>query len=416
MTTTRLVALILLSLATATAIIALAKGGTGLDTSPVVAVRGVSPDATSDNGQHKLARTGDGTLYLAFSAPVDGLEQAQIYFSLDQGQTWKPDVVLAQEGVWSDLPTLAVGDDGRIDAAWVDYTGVGQVWHSSKADGEWSTFEKISPGETYAGFPAMVIRESMASVLWYAAPPDETREHGSAYEIFHTEKDAQGWTNPVLLSSDSEDALNPALAQDDQGNLHGAWFQIVQQTYGAQHAFYDGTTWDVPLLVSPVADTATGVAIEVDASGVPHMVWEQSSGDDIGIAYAKLDGDEWTEPLMLSESHSLDPVLAFDTAGDLFVMWSENGHITARVHDGGWSAAYRLGEGTNPALLGGDTVMAAWTEDSAPGPVVMVGAVERSGTSDSSVYWVTTVVALLAGVGLLYFDGRRSALGDTRDR
>ena len=404
MTTRRLLGLILISLSMAAGVIALVSDASGLDSNPVIAVRGVSPDATSDNGQHKLARASDGTLYLAFSGPVDGLEQAQVYFSLDDGQTWKPDAVLAQDGVWSDLPTLAAGADGRIDAAWVDYEGVGNVWYATRTDGDWSEFEKISPGETYAGFPAMVIREGMASVLWYAAPPDETREHGSAYEIFHSELDSTGWTTPVLLSSGSEDALNPALAADDAGNLHGAWFQIVLQDYAAQHAFFDGVTWEMPFTVSPVTDTATGVAIEVDGRGIAHMVWEQASGSDVGIAYSRLEGDTWTEPLMLSETHSLDPVMAFDADDNILVAWSEDGAITARRNDGAWSAPVTLGQGMNPALLGGETVLAAWTRDTEASPVIMVGEIEatEAGTG-ASVYWVAAAITLLAGLAVLFW-------------
>ncbi len=410
MTRRRLAALGLMSLAVVTAVVGLSRGSTSVEASPTVAVRGVSPDATTDNGQHKLVRASDGVLYLAFSGPVDGVEQAQVFFSLDGGQTWKPDVVLAQPGVWSDLPTLAAGEEGRVDAAWVDYVGVGHVWHASRVDGQWSEFEKISPGDTYAGFPAMVLRNGSPSLLWYAAPPDTSRDHGSAYEIFHSELIGRAWTDPVLLSSGSEDALNPALAMDANAHLHGAWFQIVQGTYGAQHAQFDGSVWEVPELVSPRDGTATGVTIEVSPDGTPHMVWEQTLGDDVGIAYSRFEGGAWTDPTMLSEAHSLDPVLTFDASGALFVLWSQQDRIVVRTHDGGWTQAEEIGDGTNPAVVGGTEVIAGWTRDSSAGPEIMVTPLTLNSVSSGSAgYWLVT--GLFVAIGLLLMFGNREVSG-----
>lgn len=407
MSITRLVALMLLSVAMAAAVVAVARDQTTIETSPVVAARDVSADATSDNGQRKLARADHGILYLAVAGPVDEVEQAQVLFSIDGGRSWKPDVVLAQPGVWSDLPTLAAGADGRIDAAWVDYSGVGHVWYASKQNEEWSDFTKISPGDTYAGFPALVIRDGNASVLWYAAPPDETREHGSAYEIFHSELGSDGWTTPQLLSEGSEDALNPSLAIGPDSSLHGAWFQVDQGTYGAQHAVFGGDAWSDPDLISSREGTATGVAIEVDPSGVTHMVWEQTVDESVGVAYARLDGDVWSEPLMLTDELAQDPVLAFDGEGRVGVLWSEDGRITARMFDGGWSASEELGSGVSPSVLSGDQILAAWTRGTSAGSEVVVTPVTRGEPSKTPLLlWLVAVVAGVAGLTLMWRSGR----------
>jgi hypothetical protein len=413
MSPTRVVALLLLSVAMAAAVIAVAWDPSTIDVSPVVAARGVSTDATSDNGQKKLARTDHGTIYLAVSGPVDEVEQAQVLFSIDGGRSWKPDVVLAQPGVWSDLPTLAAGDGGRIDAAWVDYSGVGHVWYASKQNEEWSDFVKISPGETYAGFPAMVIRDGVASLLWYAAPPDETREHGSAYEIFHSELFSGGWTTPELLSEGSEDALNPSLAQGPDSVLHGAWFQVEQGVYRAQHAVFDGEGWTVPALVSIREGTATGVAVEVDTSGVTHMVWEQAMDGSVGVAYARLEGGVWSEPVMLSDARAQDPVLAFDEEGQVGVVWSEDGEIMARLFDGGWSPASALGPGVSPSLLSGEEILATWTRDTTAGAEVVITPLTRGKSSGTLLLlWAVAAVSGLGGLALMV---RRRSVGDAGD-
>jgi hypothetical protein len=383
--------------------VALALGGPSpIEGAPIVATRGVSPDATSDNGQRKLARTADGTLYLAYTGPQGGVEQAHVSFSLDQGQSWKPELTLGQPGIWSDLPTLAAGDNGRLDAAWVDYTSVGHVWHATMTSGAWSEPAKISPGPDYAGFPSMVITDGRAEVVWYAAPPDETREHGSAYEIHHTTGASGGWSQPVVLSSGSDDALNPSIALSPTGSLEAAWFQIVSGTYGAQHATFSDGEWTLPDLISARSQTATGVSLETGPESTIHLVWEQTDGLSVGVAYARYDGAEWASPEPLSESLSQDPVVAVDGQARVYVLWSENGQIKGRLWDGGWSVPSDLGPGTNPSLLSGDRVIAAWTRPAADSFEVVATFLDPKGSGSAIQVGlgVGGIIAALVGIAM----------------
>jgi hypothetical protein len=368
---------------------------------PIVAARGVVPDATSDNGQRKFARSSDGTLYLTFSSATEGVEQAHVYFSVDDAQSWKPEVTLAQPGVWSDLATLASGPDGRLDASWVDYTTVGNVWYASMQDGSWSDFEKISPGETYAGYPAMEVIDGVANVLWYAAPPDAERAHGSAYEIMHSFLTEAGWSPPELLSSNSDDALNPAAAVGPDGTLYGSWFEMFQGAYAAQVAEYDGSNWSFPTLISTPAQTATGVSIDAAADGTVHLVWEQANGDSFGVGYARLVDGTWSQPEMLSEQVSQDPVVASDSSGRIVAVWSEDGEIKARVRDDAWSDTADLGPGTNPTSLSGDRVLVGWTRETTAGHEVVVSYVTIDTAIDLPGLGMLIAAGLLVMVGVV---------------
>jgi len=380
----------------------LTRRDTAVVAAPTVAVRGVSANATNDNGQQKLARTTDGALYLAYTASRTGVEQAEVAFSLDGGENWKPEIVLAQPGVWSALATVASGPDGRLDAAWVDYSTVGHVWHASKQAGVWSEPEKISPGPDYAGYPAMVVEDDgTVEVVWYASAPDETREHGSVYEIHHTTGVPGSWSPPTILSDTSNDALNPALTDGPDGTLHAAWFQIVSDTYVAQHATFSGGAWDdTPEMVSPPGTTATGVALAVGSDGVVHMVWEQTAGHAIGVGYSRNEGSGWSPLESLSTTFSEDPVVALDGDGRVYVLWSQEGRIMGRVFDGGWSESADLGRGTNPTVLGGDTVVAAWTAPAGDSNQVVTARlrVESRGPSRQAV--LVALVLVTTGVAL----------------
>lgn len=378
--------------------VALTARGSAVEASPLVAVRGVSADATADNGQRKLARTTDGTLYLAYSAPVDGVEQAHISFSLDDGQTWKPEITLAQQGIWSDLPTLASGPDGRLDAAWVDYASVGHVWYASRRGGVWSDFEKISPGPHYAGFPALVVSDNGADVLWYAAPPSEVTEHGSEYEIHHTTGGPGTWSEPEVLSSGSEDALNPSLARSPDGSLEAAWFQFGSNSYGVQHSTFSESAWASPSLISAPGSTGTGTNIEVGPDHVTHLVWEQTDGTSNGVSYSRDEGSGWSPETMLSSVMSNDPVVGVDDQLRVYALWSQEGRIMGRLWDDSWSDASDLGPGTNPTLLSGERVMAAWTRPAA-GSHEVVTAFLRTETGVSTSSPVLVAAAL---IGLIF--------------
>lgn len=384
------------------AYLAFAWNETRVEANPTLAIRGVAADATNDNGQRKLARASDGTIYLAYSAPENGVEQAHIAFSLDEGQTWKPEITLGQPGVWSDLPAIATGADGRLDVVWVDYVSVGHVWYASRQNGTWSEQVKISPGPTYAGYPTIVVSDGTAQVVWYGAIPDQETEHGSLYQIEHTSNAGDIWTEPVLLSASSDDALNPALTQTSGGALQAAWFQIQDDTYAAEVATFSNGEWTAPQLISVPGVRATGVAIEADGGTVTHMVWEQSAGDNTAVAYARGVDGEWTRAEQLSDEGSADPVVAVDGQGRTIVVWSQRGQIVARVGDQEWSDPVTLGPGINPTLLSGETVLAAWTRHSDAGnELVTTPLTIVESTAATPIVFGVLAIALLVGATAL---------------
>lgn len=382
-----------------------------LEAVPTVAARNASADATSDNGQRKLARVDDTTLYLAYSAPNDGVEQAHVSTSLDGGQTWKPEIVLGQPGIWSDLPALASGSNGRLDATWVDYTSVGHVWYSSMQNGEWQTFQKISPGPHYAGFPVIAIDGTTPNVAWYSAPPSEETQHGSEYEIRHTMLDGGEWTEPELLSTSSQDALNPTMALGTSGVLRVAWFQDTIDVYGIHVSSLEDDGWTTPDLLSTPEQTATGVSIEVDSVGRSHAVWEQTADGAIGVAYAMQIGRSWQSMEILASRGARDPAVAVDGEDRVYVLWSQEGQIVGRVMDGGWSDPVDLGQGTNPTSLSGETVLAAWTRPAAGSHEVVTSPLRLVSSSPGQdlAAWALAVVALASGA-LLVWRGKAQAL------
>ena len=415
--------LIVIALAAVVVMVPLVARAGGPAAEVSVAVTGVASDATEDNGQRKLARSPDGTLFLIYAAPdPDAAPRAGSKYSLpgdpgdavlvarsdDGGATWITEAQLSREAVPSRLAAIAVGPDGAVHASWVDFESVGHVWHAERVDGVWQAGEKVSPGPLYAGFPALAVSADAVHLLWYAAPVEQDIAHGSLYEIRHTINTGEGWSEPVLVSTNSMDALNPTVVQDRNGVVHAAWYQVGVSTYRANYAAWEGR-WQVPRAVSPLESNATGVAIDVGPDGAVHLVWEQVTGDQLGIAYSRFQGGAWSEIEILSERGARDPVIASDDLGSVFAVWSREGEIESRLLEGSWGDTNEFGPGGHPMLLPGGVVGVAWTRPSGELHEIVVGTLSiGADTGPGAVRWIAIGVLLgVAAVSVPFVRRRR---------
>src|SRR5438034_7604801 len=146
----------------------------------------VAEDATEANSQPKIGASSHGRIYLAFEKPAAGY--SQIFVALSAGSLrWNLQHV-TRARTHARYPTLAVGPDDTVHLAWTQYDGgTGHVYYARRTTRGWSAPAKVSPGNAYAGIPALAVdARGIAHMVWYGiregAPPVPTR-HGSLYEI-----------------------------------------------------------------------------------------------------------------------------------------------------------------------------------------------------------------------------------------
>ncbi len=356
--------------------------GAGLATTPAVAaesgaptvrVASGSPEATNDNGQRKLVQTSQGTLELIFVQRSNDIDQVVVASSADEGVTWGDPVLLSRPNIPARLGSLAEGPDGRLHAAWVDYETVGHVWYAVRTTGGWSQPAKISPGPTYAGFPALAAEADRVHVLWYSSVPDESYDIGSRYEIVHIVGSAGVWGPTTVVSVGGLDALNPTVAQGRDGAVHAAWYERDIGRYQAHYAFLEDGEWQGPSILSTDASDALGVSMDIDPAGEVSLVWEQFGPDGADVLYSALGPNGWSPPFALADAPSVDPVIASDDAGHLFAAWSDRAEVfVSEQVDGSWMAPESLGAGSHPTLATGEQVLIAWTRPAAGGYEVVV--------------------------------------------
>jgi hypothetical protein len=333
----------------------------------------VSAGATTGNGQRKLVTGPDGTMYIVYVAPRDGTEAAVVSLSDDGGSTWKEEAVLSRPGIPAGLGSLAFDEAGTLHATWVDYETVGHVWYANRIGTTWSDGVKISPGLTYAGFPVVAVGNDAVHVLWYAAQPDDTYRHGSLYEIRDTSQTENGWSNPVLVSQGSDDALNPSAVEDSQGNIHSAWYQIDGEIYQINTALWDGQRWTEPNTVSATPANAKQVSINIGPDDTLYLTWGQLTDGVNSIAFARQVAGSLAESELLSPGPAEDPVVATDSESNVFVAWTSDNEIILRRWDGAqWGSLETIGVGSSPTLASGNPVTVAWTRPTETGFEIVV--------------------------------------------
>lgn len=365
----------------------------------------VSDDATESNSQPKIAADARGTIYLTFVKPSGGMTQIDVASSTD-GHRWTVQEV-THASFHARYPSLAVGPDSTVHLAWTQYDdGVGKVYYSHRSERQgWSTPIKVSPGNAYAGIPALAVDlRGVVHLVWYGIradmPPVPTR-HGSIYEILYTAVSAGRWREPVVISPGIPDSVNPALAIDDTGRLHSAWYQYDLRNYQVRARLYENG-WAPPHTVSSGHDDSLAVALAAGPGGSAFVAWERREPN--GRIYVAERHQQWSgqHPVSPPSQNASNSSIAVDPRGRVYVAWDHDGQLYLRRRDGGWLGTDQVtteGRNTHPVLATvNGTVLLMWTQRIADQTRLQV-ATMASGPSASpqrrGLPWGMLIVGLL---------------------
>lgn len=303
----------------------------------------------------------------------------------------KPGSALSGRGT---LPVIAATDLGDVVVAWRQSTAAdgGDIHLSSRSpEGAWTdpatSADRVSFGQT-AYEPRLAARSSGEMLLvwnqWYAG------EHYGVALASRPGPDAP-WVFPKgeddVLSAPSFFSNAPQIAVNSAGDALSCWYQSPGQelmAYKSERFGADG------VFSRPAADefvSAEGGDIDSDPVANPKpavaedgraaIVWTQHTKASTSVAVYLATRDEkgvWTRPSSLDDSLSgatgkcRDARAAFDTSGNLFVVWSEDDgagavvYLAQRRKDGTWAIS-----GADPLRLSSETALAAIN------PVLAVG-------------------------------------------
>ncbi len=124
---------------------------------------------------------------------------------------------------------------------------------------------------------------------------------------------------PYTLSSLSQNASDPQLAMDTNGNVVAVWMEDEWVTSASM--LIDGM-WSDAVTVSNSGASSPRIAIDANSNAT--VVWVENGF--IKTATQPLNGN-WSSPIILSTARASSPEIAVDPSGNIVVVWARDGGI-----------------------------------------------------------------------------------------
>jgi hypothetical protein len=262
-----------------------------------------------------VAGSGSDALTLALwdgsTAPNRWSEPRRLSYSFEDPALGKRLYLREMQAALVDLPSNAQGesDDKALIVVGTDQEG--EVWVMGSQMGAlemtfapllpWSEPVSFSQSQAFPGLPAIAADEDgQVHVLWSEAPvPDEP---GTVLYYARTERLPTGetrWSRPVrVLQSSRKRAKEPALAVVDD-RLHVVWSSGPSGEILYSHAFvrdaYAAEAWGEPHPLPAPSAVGSWPDLIADVNGTLHVVYAVPLNEGRGIYYTRSDdgGESW---------------------------------------------------------------------------------------------------------------------------
>jgi hypothetical protein len=244
---------------------------------------------------------GEAIAVWAFNNGSTDIAQASV--RPEGGSSWQAPIDLSETGGYASQPHIALNDEGEAVATWSLSAAEELIQTSVRlaSGGSWQTPVTVGRGEFSMNFPepqVAIDARGDAVAVWSL-----TESGGRETVTAAVRPSASGsWRTPVKLSSASDDAEEPQVAIDPQGETIAAW-----RAYNGSY-----TAAQVSVLASPEGSW-TAVQDISEASGV--VFQPEVAIDPRGDAVAVWDHDNFSESRIQASTY----VVAGPTLGKLSI-------------------------------------------------------------------------------------------------
>jgi len=264
-----------------------------------------------------IAQAGSNTFHRAAASPSGQI--AVVWQSYRNGQSDIYLKVRSSQGVWSQEarlsdslandwePSVAVGGDGVVYAAWDTYArGNYDVQFRSWHDGNLSAVQNVTSSPNFQAQTSVAVdRENHAWVAWNESGVNWGKDQGFLIPTplaspLHQERwiraamwDGKGWLEPKQKPSESfppamrRNSEHPQIIFDGSGTLYMAfrsWTRQNSRTIGSPIVWenyltlFDGERWSTPnLMMTSAGSIEKHAALARDAQGVVWSAWMTDS-------------------------------------------------------------------------------------------------------------------------------------------
>ena len=371
--------------------------------------------AESDASSAQVSMNSAGDVVVVWQQ-ADSNDNNQIFKAERHDGSWSGPADLSEHlslaGTEAFQSQVAMNDAGDVVVVWrqKDGNGNNQIYKAERHDGSWSgpadLSEHLSLAGTDAFEPQVAINAAGDVVVVWRQKDGNGEGH-----VYKAERHDGSWSTPAnsddYLSVAGTSAYEPQLALNDAGDAVVVWRQkdgsADIQTYKAER--HDGS-WSKPANLGDhlsVAGTdAEEAQVAMNADGDAVVVWTQDDGSYWQTYKAERHDGSWSTPanladrLSLAGSHTSDPQVALNAAGDAVVVWQQydgNGVqqiYKAERHSGNWILPANLDDHPSPggadafgpqvALNDAGDAVVVWHQNDGSGPRRIYKA-ERHGGS-----------------------------------
>jgi hypothetical protein len=266
------------------------------------------------------------------------------------GKTWSQPVTLSVQGQNASYSEVGIDASGNVTAVWQRIDGANTIIQTSwcPIGGNWSEPIDLSLPGYNAFLPAISVNDhGDVVVVW-------TRFNGANHVVQVATCPVGGrWSEPVTLSTAAQDAIQPQVDLDANGNAVAIWVRFNGSNFIIQSSSYTaaGGFWSTPIEVSLEGQDAYFPQISIDFFGNAHAVWMRSNGSNYLIQSALMDSKgAWSEPVNISEEgqDAAAPELNVDASGNAIAVWMRSNGINFIVQastcpsGGSWSVPIDL--------------------------------------------------------------------------
>jgi hypothetical protein len=262
---------------------------------------------------------------------------------------------LTTERTDDDYPALSVAPDGTTFAAWISFApgldrdaraqrsekepedfsylakeaGGDQLWLRSQRNGAWTEPVAVSPGHGDLYKCALTVDgEGRAWVFW-AENKSWPREAMANFEIWGRSYQNGKLSEPIRVSEDKGNDVNPVATTDASGRVWVAWQAARGNVFGIleRHQKGDGS-WSSGRTVSTQTRNCWTPAIAATKQGSRVAIaWDTYEKGDYDVWAREFSGETAGEsqPVANSEKYEARPALTYDLEGRLWVSYELSG-------------------------------------------------------------------------------------------
>lgn len=266
------------------------------------------------------------------------------------GEGWREPRRIEPVGGELYAPRLAVDGRGRGFAVWERRRDGRLNVRASRylPDEGWQPPQRIDAGGDDAVSPQLAVHATgKAVVAWTSRNADGERRVVATRFVADS-----GWDAPRTISAAGEDGYDVRIALDAAGNVFAVWEQDLhgEETVVASR-FEPGSGWSPPVQLEVDGEEAYGPQLAVSPDGSAMVVWIRAEGETGVIAAARFTREGgWQRPVLVQVGDLLyvfDLHIAGDAKGDVLAAWCQTDGSRNNV----WYARFGPGEQWSRALL-----------------------------------------------------------------